>query len=181
MLLKYFGFFLLCALGFVAAADRGSYTVPGLGKRKQEILNNGGGVWDIAIAMLENDHLSTDYPYGDNKSGDSANFGIFKQNWFMLRTSTSQFKGQPASNSNNGAVLNKDLKADIKARHDSQNFYGTDKWFAGHRNGQSGLSNPYTQDITNYKNGVNWIESQLSSDKKYLSDDTRFWVYVVPI
>jgi hypothetical protein len=44
MLLKYFGFFLLCVLGFVAAANRGSYTVPGLGKRKQEILNNGGGV-----------------------------------------------------------------------------------------------------------------------------------------
>ncbi|KAG1516086.1 hypothetical protein G6F52_009526 [Rhizopus delemar] len=99
----------------------------------------------------------------------------------MLRTSTSQFKGQPASNANKGAVLNKNLKADIKARQESQKFYGTDKWFAGHRNGQSGLSNPYTQDITNYKNGVNWIHDQLAKDKKYLTDDTRFWIYVVPI
>ncbi|KAG1137237.1 hypothetical protein G6F37_010458 [Rhizopus arrhizus] len=178
MLLKYLSFVFFCVIGLVAAADRGSYIVPGLGKRKQAILRSGGGIWDIAIAMLENDHLSTDYPYGDKKSGDSANFGIFKQNWFMLRTSTSQFKGQPASNANNGAVLNKNLKADIKARQESQKFYGTDKWFAGHRYGQSGLSDPYTQDITNYKNGVNWIHDQLAKDKKYLTDDTRFWVYV---
>jgi hypothetical protein len=60
-------------------------------------------------------------------------------------------------------------------------FYGADLWFAGHRNDQSGLSNPYTQDITNYKNAINWIESQLASDTKYLSDDTRFWVSVPAI
>ncbi|KAG0739133.1 hypothetical protein G6F57_011750 [Rhizopus arrhizus] len=183
MLLKYFSLFLYCVIGLVAAAttDRGTQQVPELGKRKQEILNSGGGIWDIAIAMLENEHLSTDYAYGDNKSGDAANFGIFKQNWFMLRTSASQFKGQPASKSDTGAVLNKDLKADIKARQESQKFYGVDKWFGGHRNGESGLSNPDTQDITNYKNGVTWIHDQLAKDKKYLSDDTRFWVDVVAI
>ncbi|KAG1437004.1 hypothetical protein G6F56_013309 [Rhizopus delemar] len=99
----------------------------------------------------------------------------------MLRTSASQFKGQSTGQVKNGEILNKDLKADIKARQDSQNFYGADKWFAGHRNGQSGLSQPHTQDIENYKNGVNWIHDQLSKDKKYLSDDTRFWVDVVAI
>ncbi|KAG1456643.1 hypothetical protein G6F56_006784 [Rhizopus delemar] len=173
--------FLLFTISTVMAANRGSYTVNGLGKRKQQILRNGGGVWDLAIAMLENDHLSTNYAYGDNKSGDSTNFGIFKQNWFMLRTSASQFKGQSTGQVKNGAVLNKNLRADIKARQDSQNFYGADKWFAGHRNGQSGLSQPHTQDIENYKNGVNWIHDQLASNKKYLSDDTRFWVDVVAI
>ncbi|EIE75864.1 hypothetical protein G6F46_000931 [Rhizopus delemar] len=181
MLLKYINFFLLFVIGFVAAANRGTQHVPGLGKRKQAILKNGGGVWDLAIAMLESDKMMTDYPYGDNKSGDSANFGIFKQNWFMLRTSTSQFKGQPARNANNGAILNKKLRYDIKARQESQKFYGADKWFGGHRNGESGLNNPYTQDITNYKNAVNWIHDQLVKDKKYLSDDTRFWVDVVAI
>ena len=40
-----------------------------------------------------------------------------------------------------------DLAKDIKARHDGQNHYGYDVWFAGHRNGNSGIQNPYTQDI----------------------------------
>jgi len=39
------------------------------------------------------------------------------------------------------------LTKDIKARHDGQKHYGYDVWFAGHRNGQSGINNPYTQDI----------------------------------
>ncbi|TGJ66001.1 hypothetical protein EYR41_009930 [Orbilia oligospora] len=34
-------------------ADRGSYTVSGLGARKQAILGAGGNTLDIAIAMLE--------------------------------------------------------------------------------------------------------------------------------
>lgn len=61
--MKSFG--LLCAslLAFGALAapsdgvtkrdDRGSYTVPGLGARKQAILNAGGNTLDLAIAMLE--------------------------------------------------------------------------------------------------------------------------------
>ncbi len=39
------------------------------------------------------------------------------------------------------------LTKDIKARHDGQKHYGYNIWFAGHRNGQSGIQNPYTQDI----------------------------------
>lgn len=34
-------------------ADRGQYTVSGLGWHKKEILNAGGNSLDIAIAMLE--------------------------------------------------------------------------------------------------------------------------------
>lgn len=32
-----------------------------------------------------------------------------------------------------------------------------------------------------YKSAVKWIKSQIESDKKYQSDDTRFWVDVVAI
>lgn len=32
-----------------------------------------------------------------------------------------------------------------------------------------------------YKNAVYWIKSQIDSNSKYLSDDTRFWVDVTPI
>lgn len=44
--------------------DRGFYSVPGLGLRKQAILDAGGSTLDLAISMLETEHMSTDYPYG---------------------------------------------------------------------------------------------------------------------
>lgn len=44
--------------------DRGSYTVSGLGSRKQAILNAGGNTLDLAIAMLEDERMSTGYIYG---------------------------------------------------------------------------------------------------------------------
>lgn len=47
-------------------ADRGSYTVSGLGSRKQAILNAGGNTLDMAIAMLETERMSTDYTYGES-------------------------------------------------------------------------------------------------------------------
>ncbi len=45
-------------------ADRGSYTVGGLGSRKQAILGAGGNTLDLAIAMLETERMTTDYTYG---------------------------------------------------------------------------------------------------------------------
>ena len=43
--------------------------------------------------------------------------------------------------------ISSDLYADVAARWGCQNYYGYDKWFAGHRNGASGLANPNTADI----------------------------------
>ncbi|KAJ8109982.1 hypothetical protein OPT61_g7055 [Boeremia exigua] len=164
-------------------ADRGSYTVNGLGARKQAVLNAGGNTLDIAIAMLETDNMGTDYVYGDAKTNDSANFGIFKQNWGMLRVCASRagFQGQSQANWHNGARLNSDLYADVAARWDCQNYYGYDRWFAGHRNGASGLANPNTADINNYKSAVQWIQQQIDSNSQYKTDNTRFWVDVTPI
>jgi hypothetical protein len=62
-----------------ARADRVSYTVSGLGSRKQAVLNAGGSSLDLAIAMLETDNMGTNYVYGDGKTQDAANLGIFKQ------------------------------------------------------------------------------------------------------
>jgi hypothetical protein len=42
---------------------------------------------------------------GDGKTGDATNFGIFKQNWFILRHSASEFKGQSVGDVDNGAIL----------------------------------------------------------------------------
>ncbi|GFF35030.1 hypothetical protein IFM61606_03099 [Aspergillus udagawae] len=165
----------------VLCDKRGSYTVPGLGERKQALLKAGGNTMDMAIAMLESDHMKADYVYGDGKSGDATNFGIFKQNWMMLRTSARDFQGQSVEQVSNGAVLNHNLKKDVKARHDGEKHYGFDTWFAGHRNGASGLQNPHTDDINTYKSAVQWIKQQIESDPKYQKDDTRFYVDVMAI
>ncbi|RHZ67161.1 uncharacterized protein CDV56_109052 [Aspergillus thermomutatus] len=165
-------------------ADRGSYTVSGLGARKQAILNAGGNTLDLAIAMLEIENMDPySYPYGDGKTYDSANFGVFKQNWGMLRVCASRygFQGQTEAQWNNGALLNSNMYADVASRWDCQNYYGYDKWFAGHRNGASGLANPYTTDIENYKSAVQWIQQQIDSNSQYKTDDTRFWVNVPAI
>ncbi|KAK4870408.1 hypothetical protein LT330_004756 [Penicillium expansum] len=164
--------------------NRGHYTVSGLGWHKKAILDAGGNTLDLAIAMLEIEDMNTGhYPYGDAKTYDAANFGLFKQNWGQLRVCASRygFVGKSESQWNDGAILNNNVYADVASRWDCQNYYGYDKWFAGHRNGASGLNNPYTQDIQNYKSAVQWIQKQIDSNNDYKYDDTRFWVDVVAI
>jgi hypothetical protein len=159
----------------------GSYTISGLGARKQQVLQAGANTLDLAVAMLETNTMQANYTYGDGKTGDSANFGIFKQNWYMLRTSVPQYEPYGSSAWNAGAALNSNLSWDIQCLHDGQNHYGIYLWFAGHRDGQSGLSNPGTTDINNYRTAVYWIQSQLNSSSANLSNDTRFWVSVPAI
>ena len=165
----------------VLAADRGSYQVSGLGARKQAILNAGGNTLDLAIAMLETENMQANYTYGDGKTGDAANFGIFKQNWFMIRHSVSEYKSCTASQYSWADVLNSNLSWDIKCLHTCQNYYGLSKWFGGHRNGETGLNNYNTTDINNYKNAVYWIKSQIDSNSNYKTDNTCFWVSVPAI
>lgn len=157
----------------------GSYTVSGLGSRKQQVLRAGASTLDLAVAMLETGNMQANYTYGDGKSGDSANFGIFKQNWYMLRTSCSYFEGQSASQYNNGSVLNYNLSEDVSCINQSQSHYGVYRWFGGHRDGQTGLGNPGTADINNYRNGIYWIQSNLYGSN--LSNNTRFWANIPAI
>ncbi|KGO43585.1 hypothetical protein PEX1_059110 [Penicillium expansum] len=167
----------------VRADNRGNETISGLGARKQEVVGAGGNTRDLAIAMLETKTMTTDYTYGDGKSGDSTNFGVFKQNWYILRNSASEFLGQTVAEVDNGAILNasSDLDKDIQARHEGEEHYGYETWFSGHRNGESGINNPGTADINTYIDAVAWIQQQIESDEKYQSDDTRFWVDVQAI
>ncbi|KAL6704193.1 hypothetical protein ACN47E_008450 [Coniothyrium glycines] len=165
----------------VARQQTGSYTISGLGNRKRQITAAGADSFNMAIAMLESERMTADYAYGDNKQTDAANFGIFKQNWGLLRECCSKFKGQPQSNWNNGAVLNSDLNADVQCLKECQSYYGRDRWLAGHRNGATGLANPNTQDIQNYINGVKYIQTQLTSNSGGLTNDVRYYIYVVPI
>ncbi len=69
----------LCLAGAVSGLpltrrqDRGSYTVNGLGSRKQAILSAGGNTLDLAIAMLETENMQTNYAYGQSPRARSFN------------------------------------------------------------------------------------------------------------
>jgi hypothetical protein len=167
--------------GSAGSSGCGSYAVGGLGARKQAIIRAGGDSLDLAVAMLETDNMGTNYAYGDNKRDDASNFGVFKQNWYMLRNACSQFRGQSTANWNNGSALNSNLSADVSCLNQSQSFYGLNTWFAGHRNGQSGVSNPNTSDIARYRTAIYWIQARIDSNSANRSNDTRFWVNVPAI
>lgn len=164
-----------------AKMECGSYTIAGFGTRKQQIFGSGATTLDLAVAMLETNTMQATYPYSDGKTGDAANFGIFKQNWYMLRTACRRFSGGVSNSYPGGAVLNNSLSTDVTCLHQSQNYYGINLWFAGERDGQTGLSSPNLPTIIMYKTAVYWIQSQLMSQSTNRSNNTRFWVQVPAI
>jgi hypothetical protein len=165
----------------VAIPNHACYTQPGTAAQKQAILAAGGTSLDLAIAMEETSNLTVDYAYGDNKTNDSTNFGLFKQNWYMIRTSVSQYATLGPTQSHAGAVMNTNRAWDIKVLHASQAKYGMALWFAGHRHGQTGLSHPNTADISTYRTSVLWIQAQINANPAYRTDNTHCWMYVVAI
>ncbi|KAL5344196.1 hypothetical protein ACLOAV_010844 [Pseudogymnoascus australis] len=160
---------------------RGNYIVSGLGARKQEVTGAGADTLALAVAMLETDNMSTTYAYGDNKQDDASNFGIFKQNWGMLRECCTQFQGLTEADWNNGAVLNTDLNADVACLNECRSYYGVDKWLGGHRDGSTGLADPTLEVVVDYKAGIEWIQAQIEANPTGLTDDTRFWVQIQAI
>jgi hypothetical protein len=169
--------------------SEGKETIAGLGARKRQLYQAGGTDRDVAVAMLETLHMSTaDYLLGDvdgigrPKTGDAANFGIFKQNWMMIRQTVPQFMGLGPGDWTRGGALNMDLRLDVDTLHESQLRYGlAGPWWAGHRNGATGLAKPETSDIVNYRHAVENIQRRIIANPAYRTDNTRLWVYVPPI
>ncbi|HEX7815716.1 hypothetical protein [Dyella sp.] len=169
----------------------GNETIPGLGERKRALTCAGGGILDMAIAMMETTTMLPSprgYLLGDvdglgvAKRGDAANFGIFKQNWKMIREAWPPFQSLGAADWMRGCALNGSLSLDVHILHASMRFYGP-RWFHGHRQGESGLvapdaCSPMMADILNYQRAVYWIANQLEPD--HLTDDLRFWDNTVP-
>jgi glycosyl hydrolase family 134 len=137
---------------------------------KQIIQSNAGGTIALAIAMLENATLSSDYPFGDCKIGWAANFGVFKMNWYMIcqcRTAARLispdfvFNGSPTeTNGQNGEValceenrvgtiINADAAIATMILNEAMEKWSTaapmlgdlGNFWAGHRWGESGLRN----------------------------------------
>ena len=65
--------------------------------------------------------------------GDSANFGLFKNNWYMLRKYCSRFAGQTEAQWNNGAALNNNAKGAIQCQQEMIAKLGRTQFYIGQR------------------------------------------------
>ncbi|KAL8628368.1 hypothetical protein Q9189_005912 [Teloschistes chrysophthalmus] len=90
------------SLGLVPRAAEGEpFQCPdpaGAATAKQALVGAGATTVDVAIAMLENGcAFQAAFAAGNNKVDDSAELGVYRNNWYMLRTYCSRFQGASAS------------------------------------------------------------------------------------
>ncbi|BDI30156.1 hypothetical protein CCAX7_22070 [Capsulimonas corticalis] len=157
----------------------GSYTISGYHNAKNSALNAGASSTELAIGMLETDSMSSNYTYGDGKSGDSANFGFMKNNWYMYRVSCSQFAGQGSAQWNNGASANNNYGNAVNYCNQCINHFGWTSFWEVQRGGQGRIGN-WNADTDEYYQAVNWIQQQISNNNSW-HDDVRYWVSVPAI
>ena len=117
--------------------------------------------------------MTTTYAYGDGKTGDAWNGGACKQNWGMMRVCHPAWNALGPNDYNTGAAVNSNRTLDVTVYNECRAYYAGNLWFAGHRNGATGLANPNTQDINNFIAGYNWTYTNIFN---HLDDDVRFWV-----
>eukprot|EP00817_Percolomonadidae_sp_ATCC50343_P004102 CAMPEP_0117418202 /NCGR_PEP_ID=MMETSP0758-20121206/38_1 /TAXON_ID=63605 /ORGANISM="Percolomonas cosmopolitus, Strain AE-1 (ATCC 50343)" /LENGTH=225 /DNA_ID=CAMNT_0005198579 /DNA_START=179 /DNA_END=856 /DNA_ORIENTATION=- len=155
----------------------GCEVVGGLGSNKKQYINAGAKLDFLASAMLETTDMSTNYPLGDRKTGDAFNAGACKQNWGMMRKAYKPWRKYGASAYKKSIAMNKSKALDVKVYYASRKYFGK-KWFAGHRNGATGLQNPNTRDIKTFVTAFNWTVNQLKKCSACRTNDVRFWVNV---
>lgn len=159
-------------------ANCGCYVVSGLYLNKKALLDAGAQEYMLASAMMETEMMDTNYAYGDNKTGDSWNGGVAKQNWGMMRECYEPYRGL-GTDGYTSIDINENLATDVAVYDACRDYFG-DRWWAGHRNGASGLQNPNTADIQNFKAAEDWTYEMLSSGDHFC-DDVRFWARVQAI
>lgn len=164
----------------------GCYTPAGLGANKAALFAAGARDYMLASAMMETELMdASTYPYGDQmpdgtpKTGDAWNGGVCKQNWGMMRTCYPPWQGLASDQYATAGAMNSDLGLDVAVYNACRDHFGDD-WWAGHRNGASGLANPDTADIQAFKAAMDWTYEQLVSGSHFC-DDVRFWVNVQAI
>jgi hypothetical protein len=169
----------------------------------------GGDTLALAIAMLETSDLRSGYPFGDvttdkyPKTGDAANFGIYKMNWYMIQQLRSATNGTgpypPPFNLADawaavGATINNDPTLATIILKEAMATWSTnppvanqpvaDNFWAGHRQGQSGLDNPTNEqwaDIIGYYTAVQSIKAACGADADVWTSNVRYWVEVGPV
>ena len=176
---------------------------------KSAIRTAGGGTLALAIAMLEDKHLDaqphSDYPFGDRypdgrpKTGDAANFGVYKMDWYMIQQCSAArpiIGDRPASYvwQSAGARINSDPKLATHILLEAMRIWSTEapnpgspkagNFWAGHRWGETGLKNlPGTnwKDILRYYRSVQAIKAKCDADATVWTSIIRYWVEVPPV
>lgn len=168
---------LQCPVVNGATIQCGCTWVVGLAARKQVIMaTTGFSQYLLASAMLETADLTTNYPLGDNKTGDSFNAGIAKQNWGMIRRCHPAWNAMTAGQFSTSAAMNSSLALDVQVYNECRAMFGAN-WWSGDRAGFGSLG-ANTPDIQVFKGGMDWINMMLTT---HLADDVRVWVTVPPI
>ncbi|KAL8947911.1 MAG: hypothetical protein Q9222_005848, partial [Ikaeria aurantiellina] len=108
---------------------------------KQVLTAAGAQSIDIGIAMLENGCAFTAaYTAGNGKSGDSAELGVYRNNWYMLRTYCDHFSGAgPDEWQSLGKQAHNDVIVATKCQRQLWDTLGADKFCVLQR---GGLGNP---------------------------------------
>jgi hypothetical protein len=167
----------------------GCEVVPGLGKRKQQILKAKSGTAFLASAMMETKKMSvSEYPAGDEypggkpKTGGAYCAGLAKQNWYMVRLcGEKSWKKLPEGGYKRMKRLNKSLSFDIKMYKNCRKRMGASKFFFGHRWGWEGIHTPgkHKKDVQCFIKGYQWTLKKLKGAN--LRNDYRFWVKIGPV
>jgi hypothetical protein len=152
-------------------APGGSYSA-----NEKSALNSGGNQTFLAVGMLETSTMDSNYTYGDGKSGDAANFGYMKDNWYSYRTWVPSFKGQSSSQYNNGAKANGNYSNANSYANSIISAAGWTTYWEVHRGGQ-GRVGVWNSDTDEYYQGVNWIQQQNGTN----TGGERYWVSVPAI
>lgn len=161
-----------------AGMSCGCYIKSGLGANKRAFVAAGATREFLASAMMETEAMTTDYTYGDGKSGDAWNGGATKQNWGMMRQCHATWNSLGPNDYNTGAAMNSNRALDVTIYKECRARFAGNLWFAGHRNGATGLANPNTPDIDRFIQGYQWTYDQIAN---HLDDDVRFWVSIPAI
>jgi hypothetical protein len=127
----------------------------------------------IAAAMMETEKMDTNYSFCDGKSGDSCCCGVTKANFYESKTAGASYSDYNSFCN----ALNGSRSTDVSNWNRIRSYWGS-KYWAVHRNGSSGNTNPNTADINAFKTANDWTNNNIGS---HTSDDVRFWVNVPAI
>lgn len=203
--------------GFLEGADAsnvGNYTVRGIDDKKEEILDavdtvleNNPNVIDLealspndvetlkavilAIASSETEGMdASEYPVGDNKSGDAYNFSLFKLNIGELRKVDPNVPDNERLAEDYAAARNHDIQYAVEVILKLINLYqaepgvdGIRRFLEFHRGGASwnnpDIINP--DDLHAYLDGVRNIASVYYNNEDAQTNDQRYYLDIKAI
>lgn len=131
----------------------------------------------LAIASIETENMSIDYPEGDNKSGDAYNVSIYKMNVGMIRN---------IDRSVNPSDIHLDNKKATKVVISGIRKFGLDKFLIYHRGGESAFNSTSNgAEIMSYIEAIKTIAKKYKESpnqlNSYKTDDIRYTIKIPAI